>query len=372
MKHLLVTNDFPPKIGGIQSYLWELWRRLPPDEVTVLTSPHPDAAAWDRRQDFRVERVREPVLLPRPGLIRRINSLAEEVDAGIVLIDPVLPLGAVARSIRRPVGFVLHGAEIAVPGRIFPTSALLGRLLRSADLVISAGGYPLAEAERAAGRSLPAVVVPPGVDVERFAPVSVEERSALRARYGVADDALVVTGLSRLVPRKGFDTFIAAVAAVAVDRPDVVGLIAGTGRDDQRLRELVGANHAPVRMLGRIPDADLPGFYAMSDVFMMLCRDRWGGLEQEGFGIVFLEAAAAGIPQIAGRSGGSHEAVEHGVTGLIVDRPDDVHAVSASLADLLDDRVARILMGSEARTRAVNEFSYDRLAKHLAEALDAI
>ena len=372
MKHLLVTNDFPPKIGGIQSYLWELWRRLPPGDVTVLTSPHPDAAAWDRQQDFRVERVREPVLLPHPGLAHRINALAAEVGAGLVLLDPVLPLGALAPAIRRPVGFVLHGAEITVPGRIFPTGALLGRLLRSAKLVISAGGYPLAEAERAAGRSLPAVVVPPGVDVERFTPVTAEDRAALRSRYGVADDALVVTGLSRLVPRKGFDTFIAAVAEVALELPNVVGLIAGTGRDDQRLRELVGGHHAPVRMVGRVADADVAGFYAMSDVFMMLCRDRWRGLEQEGFGIVSLEAAAAGIPQIAGRSGGSHEAVEHGVTGLVIDRPDDPHTVAAALMELLDDPVARILMGSEARTRAVNEFSYDRLAKHLAEAIDAV
>lgn len=371
MRHLLVTNDFPPKVGGIQSYLWELWRRLPPDDVTVLTTANPEARSWDSAQDFRIVRSREPVLLPHPGLARRVARLAERVDASLVLFDPVLPLGLIAASVGRPFGFVLHGAEITVPGRLQPSGAIMGRMLRAARLVVAAGGYPLAEAERAAGRSLRSVVVPPGVDVERFVPLTAEQVESARARHGLGRDHVVISGVSRLVPRKGFDTFIAAVAEVGRDHPSLIGLIAGTGRDDHRLRELVGAHRAPVRMLGRVADADLPALYGMSDVFMMLCRDRWGGLEQEGFGIVFLEAAACAIPQIAGRSGGSHEAVEDEVTGLIVDRPDDVGAVTAALRELVESPAERLLMGGAARTRAVEHFSYDVLARRLAEALDA-
>src|SRR5438874_8382335 len=165
MRHLLVTNDFPPKVGGIQSYLWELWRRLPPDEVTVLTTPYAGTAEWDAEQAIRVERTSERVLFPTPSLARRIDALADEVDASLVLLDPALPLALLGPRLRHPYGLVLHGAEVTVPGRLPGSHAVLRHVLRGAALVVSAGGYALAEAERAAGRALPAVNVPPGVDV---------------------------------------------------------------------------------------------------------------------------------------------------------------------------------------------------------------
>jgi len=153
VKHLLVTNDFPPKLGGIQSYLWELWRRLPAEDVTVLTSPHDGAGAFDAAQPFRVERVREPVLLPHPLLARRILALADEVEAELILLDPALPLGLLGPALGRPYGLVLHGAEVTVPGRLPLSGSVLRRVLGGADLVVAAGGYPLAEAQRAARRN---------------------------------------------------------------------------------------------------------------------------------------------------------------------------------------------------------------------------
>jgi phosphatidylinositol alpha-1,6-mannosyltransferase len=126
---------------------------------------------------------------------------------------------------------------------------------------------------------------------------------------------------------------------------------------------------APIRFLGRVSDADLPSVYGAADVFAMLCRDRWGGLEQEGFGIVFLEAAACGVPQVAGHSGGSDEAVIDGVTGRIV-HGDDPLAVAAALAPMLDDDALRGRMGDAARTRAIEEFDYERLAARLGDALE--
>src|SRR5439155_370299 len=230
MPSLLVTNDFPPKLGGIQSYLWELWRRLPPGEVTVLTTPHPGAAEFDRAQPFRVVRDRDKVLLPTPALARRIDALAREVGAGVIFLDPALPQAA-----------------------------------------------PL------------------------------------------------VLGVSRLVPRKGFDVLIDAVARLdRLEFPAGEGValaLAGTGRDRNRLARraeragLGGRFH----LLGRVPDEDLAAVYGTADVFAMCCRERWAGLEAEGFGIVFLEAAACGLPAVAGRSGGAWEAVEDGVTGFVVD-----------------------------------------------------
>jgi len=359
---LLVTNDFPPKVGGIQSYLWELWRRLPPAETTVLTTAHPGAAAWDAEQSFRVERVRGRVLLPTRRLADRIDGLAREVGADVVFLDPWMPLGLVGPRLRAaPVIVVVHGAEVTLPGRLPVTRALGRRSLRAAAGVVAAGRYPAAEAARAAGRALPGVVIPPGVDVDAFHPLDDAGRVATRHDFGLPAGRPLVLGVSRLVPRKGFDTAIAAVGGLA----GVELVIVGTGRDRSRLERRARAAGIVdrVHFLGRVPLDRLSALYATADVFAMPCRDRWGGLEAEGFGIVFVEAAAAGVPAVAGRSGGSHEAVLDGVTGLVVDgRPGPVRD---ALATLLADEALRRRMGAAARARAVAELSYDRLVSRL-------
>jgi phosphatidylinositol alpha-1,6-mannosyltransferase len=369
LTHLLVTNDFPPKVGGIQSYLWELWRRLTPGKATVLTTTYDGAAAWDATQPFRVERTDDRVLLPTPGLARRIDHLADEVGADLVVLDPALPLGLLGPHLRRPYGVVLHGAEVTVPGRLPGSHALLRRVLRGARLVVAAGTYPAAEAERAAGRRLPVLHVPPGVDTERFRPLAADERTATRAALDLPAGASVVLGVSRLVPRKGFDVLIRAAHRLAPSRPDLVVAITGGGRDRARLGRIAAEGPADVRFLGRIDDARLPAVYGCADVFAMLCRDRWLGLEQEGFGIVFLEAAAAGVPQVAGASGGATEAVLDGVTGRVVERPADVAAAADAIGSLLDDPEGRANMATAGRQRAVDEFAYDRLGARLDDVL---
>src|SRR4051794_29991310 len=236
VKHLLVTNDFPPKVGGIQSYLWELWRRLPPDDVVVFTTPYAGTETFDAEQKFRVIRSRQPVLLPIPGQARRIDAMATEVGADLVVLDPALPLGLVGPSLRHPYAVVLHGAEVTVPGRLPVTRQLLDRVLRDAVLVVAAGGYPAAEGRNAAGSYLPpVVVVPPGVDVDRFRPADRSERAETRRRYGLPVEGTVVLALTRLVPRKGVDVLIDAVSQLAPSRPDVVLAVAGGGRDRPRL-----------------------------------------------------------------------------------------------------------------------------------------
>ena len=370
VKHLLVTNDFPPKIGGIQSLLWEWWRRLPPESFAVLTSPYDGAAEFDAAQPFLVERTREPVLLPHPWMVRRIDEMARRVGAERVVLDPAVPLGIVGPWLERPYDVVLHGAEVTVPGRLPVSKHVLGRVLRGARHVIAAGGYPAREAEHAAGRALPMTVVPPGVDVERFRPLTADERVRARRHFGFDDDAEIVVGISRLVPRKGFDTVIRSVAALAPFRPRLVLAIGGAGRDRERLESLAREVSAPVRFMGRVPHDDLPLLYGCADVSAMMCRNRWGGLEQEGFGIVFVEAAACGIPQIAGDSGGAAEAVADGETGFVVPDSGDVDAVVRHIARLLDDDEMRSRMGRASRERAVNEFSYATLAERLGRALE--
>jgi phosphatidyl-myo-inositol dimannoside synthase len=373
VKHLLVTNDFPPKIGGIQSLLWEWWRRLPPDRFAVLTSPYDGAAEFDREQPYRIERVPEPVLLPHPVMVRRVNELAADFGAELVVLDPAVPLGLIGPSLQLPYDVVLHGAEVTVPGRLPGSKQALAHVLRNARHVIAAGGYPSAEADRAAGRALPTTIVPPGVDTDRFRPLTTDERRRARLDFGLPPEGPVIVGVSRLVPRKGFDTAIRAVATMHDTHPELVLAIAGGGRDERRLRSLAAELGAPVRFLGRVAHDDLPRVYGCADVFTMLCRNRWGGLEQEGFGIVFVEAAACGVPQVAGDSGGAAEAVADGETGIVIRHPDrDDTAVDdavAAFTRLFADDELRRRMGEASRRRAEVEFSYDVLAARLGEAL---
>ncbi|MDA8399162.1 MAG: glycosyltransferase family 4 protein [Actinomycetota bacterium] len=373
MAHLLVTNDFPPKVGGIQSYLWELWRRLDPGTFAILTSSHPGGGELDKRQAFRVERMKASLLLPTAGVRRRVVDLAGEINADLVVLDPALPIGLIGPGLARrgiPYAVVLHGAEVAVPGRLPIASGALSFVLRHAVLAVCAGGYPEAEARRVAGKDMPRVVnIPPGVDVERFVPLDDQEREKARARFGIASGAPLVVSVSRLVPRKGLDILIDAAAMLQSSFPGLMVLIGGAGRDRGRLESRARAKRSPVRFLGMVPDSDLPALYGCADVFVMACRQRWNSFEQEGFGIVFLEAAAAGIPQVAGRSGGAHEAVVDGVTGFVLDDPSDASELARVTGTLLADDGLRCRMGRVARRRASTDFDYDQMARRLARAL---
>ncbi len=374
VKHLLVTNDYPPKIGGIQSYLWELWRRLPPDEVAVLTTPYAGAAEFDRQQQHRIERTQQRVLWPTPKLVRQINQMADAHDAEIVLLDPALICGPVGPQLDRPYGLVIHGAEVTVPGRLPVSRPLLGRLLRGASIVIAAGSYPLQEAERAANAKLQSVTVPPGVDSDRFSTLQGRERSAARTRFGVKDNDFVLATVNRLVPRKGIPTVIRAASKIRQERNDVSlkVLVGGVGRQQRNLSRLIAETESPTNLLGKISDSDVARLYGCADLMVMMCNERWFGLEQEGFGIAFLEAAAAGIPQIAGRSGGSHEAVAHGTTGLVLNDSRDIDAVASAIESLIDDKEKREHMGRQAKIRAKQTFDYDQLAKELQTALEKL
>jgi phosphatidylinositol alpha-1,6-mannosyltransferase len=390
-RHLLVTNDFPPKVGGIQSYLWELWRRLDPESFVVLTASSDDgAAAFDAAaaaQKIRVERVPGRILyFPTRRAESVIRSLASEVHASLVLLDPVVPLGLLGPRLGVPYGVVLHGAEIAIPARLPVTRRVVAGVLAGSSLVVSAGRYPAEQAVRvlgnasggsgaagaagAAGGAGPRrVEVPPGVDCAQFAPLGPAEQVAARARLGLPGDATVVASVSRLVPRKGMDVLIEAVHRLRTSFPDLLLVIAGGGREAPRLAAQARRLAAPVRFLGRVDEEDKRALLASADVFAMACRSRWLGLEEEGFGIVFLEAAACGTPQVAGDSGGAAEAVDDGVTGVVVRRPRDAGAVAAALRRLLADAEFRHRMGDAARERACGAFDYTSLAAKLAAAL---
>jgi phosphatidylinositol alpha-1,6-mannosyltransferase len=371
-RHLLVTNDYPPKTGGIQVYLHELWSRLEPGRAVVLTaSSHPEAARFDASTRVQVERVPSSTLFaPTPRALAAIEAAITRHQPDLVLLDPAWPLGLLGPRLSRPYGVVLHGAETAIPGRLPLVASSLRYVLRHAQVAICAGSYPEAEGRRVAAEHMPPVIrIPPGVDTLRFRPLDNSTRGDVRRSLGLDESSFLVSSYSRLVPRKGMDTLIRASARLDDEFPNLRVAIGGAGRDRARLEKLAKKLKSPVRFLGRVPGKDLSRWLGSSDLMVMDCRSRWLGLEQEGFGIVFVEAAATGVAQIAGRSGGSHEAVLDGVTGTVVADSRSDQALASAMRELMLDGARRLEYGRQSRTHAVECFEWGRLAAQLSREL---
>jgi phosphatidylinositol alpha-1,6-mannosyltransferase len=371
-RHLLVTNDYPPKTGGIQVYLHELWRRLEPERAVVLTATSDsNAAAFDETSEILVERIPATTLFfPSWRAKRAIESAIERHRPDLVLLDPAWPLGLLGPRLSVPYGVVVHGAEVTVPGRIPIVASSLRYVLTHAAVVVCAGSYPESEVRRiSAEYAPPIVIVTPGVDTERFTPLDPARRAEVRQSLGLDEHVFLVSSYSRLVPRKGMDTLIRAAARLKEHYPHLHVAIGGSGRDAKRLHTLAKRLRAPVTFLGRVPDEDLSDWLGASDLMVMDCRSRWLGLEQEGFGIVFVEAAATGVAQIAGRSGGSHEAVENGVTGFVVANSRSADLLAKAIRALMEDGDRRSAFGRASRAAAVERFDWDTLAARLSVEL---
>ncbi len=371
-RHLLVTNDFPPKTGGIQSYLFELWRRLEPGRAAILTaSSHPGAAEFDRDSGLEIDRVAASTLfMPTPGALRAVRAAIERHHVELVLFDPAWPLGLLGPFLPVPYGVIVHGAEVTIPGHLPGAAATLRRVLAGASVVLAAGHYPEAQTRRvAAERHPPTIQAPPGVDVTRFRPLDQGAKDRVRRELGISAQEFAIATYSRLVPRKGFDTLIRASARLAPRYPQLRVYAGGSGRDAKRLESLARRLKAPVHFLGRVNDELLPAWLGASDLFVMDCRSRWMGLEREGFGIVFLEAQAAGVAAVAGRSGGSHEAVAHGETGIVLANPHSVRALSEAIARLIDDDQTRSRLATRARSFVAERFSWEDVATRLSRDL---
>lgn len=371
-RHLLVTNDYPPKTGGIQVYLHELWRRLEPERAVVLTATSdPNAEAFDASSEVLVERVPSKTLFfPSRRAKRAIEAAIARHQPDLVLLDPAWPLGLLGPQLSVPYGVVVHGAEVTVPGRIPMIASSLRYVLKRATVVICAGSFPESEVRRITAEFAPPIItVTPGVDTGRFTPLDPSRRAEVRQSFGLEEKAFLVSSYSRLVPRKGMDTLIRAAARLQAQYPELRVAIGGSGRDEKRLRTLAKRLGAPVTFLGRVPDEDLSDWLGASDLMVMDCRSRWLGLEQEGFGIVFVEAAATGVAQIAGRSGGSHEAVQNDVTGFVVADSRSADLLAKAIRALMKDDDRRLAFGRAARSTAVERFDWNTLAARLSVEL---
>jgi phosphatidyl-myo-inositol dimannoside synthase len=372
---LLVTNDFPPRLGGIQSYLAELVTRLATTgehTLTVYTPQWKDAETFDARAaGYHVVRHPGTLMLPVPTVDARMRRLIAEHGIDTVWFGAAAPLGLLAHRARQAgatrVLASTHGHEVG--WSMLPLArSVLRRIGEDSDVVTFVSRYTRGRFASAFGPQAALEHLPPGVDTERFRPDPVS-RAELRTRYGLGQRPTVVC-LSRLVPRKGQDVLIRALPSIRQRVDGAALVIAGGGPYLAALRQLAErfgvSDH--VTFTGGVPAADLPAYHAMADVFAMPCRTRGAGLDVEGLGIVFLEASATGVPVIAGSSGGAPETVRHNKTGMVVDGR-SVNQVADAVTELLADPDRAAAMGAAGRDWVTAQWRWDDLAGRLAELI---
>ena len=378
-KTLIVTNDFPPRPGGIQAFLHNMALRLEPERLVVYASTWKRGregaeatAAFDAEQPFTVVRDATTMLLPAPAATRRAVGLLREHGCTAVWFGAAAPLGLMAPALRKAGAERLvattHGHE-AGWAQLPASRQLLRRIGESTDTITYLGEYTRSRIAAALSPAAAArmVQLPPGVDEKVFHPGS--GGAEVRARLGLTDRPVVVC-VSRLVPRKGQDTLILAMPRILAREPEAVLLIVGGGpyeKDLRRLAHETGVTDS-VRFTGAVPWSELPAHYGAGDVFAMPCRTRRGGLDVEGLGIVYLEASATGLPVVAGDSGGAPDAVLDGETGWVV-RGGSPEDAADRITALLGDAELRRNMGERGRQWVEERWRWDLLAERLKEQL---
>ncbi len=369
---LVVTNDFPPRPGGIQSFVHGLVSRLPAADVVVLTSRWRGWQEYDAGQPYEIVRADTSVLLPTAAVRRRAVELLRARECSAVWFGAAAPLGLLAPALRRAgarrIVATTHGHEVGwslLPG----ARRVLRRIAASVDVVTYLGAFTYGHLRGAFGPFADRLArLTPGVDANMFRPGC---GARVRATLGLADRPVVVC-VSRLMPRKGQDVLLRALPLIRSAVPDAALLFVGGGPSRGDLERCVDRNglREHVVLTGSVPAAELPSYYGAGDVFAMPCRSRLGGLDVEGLGMVYLEAAACGLPVVAGRSGGAPDAVRDGETGAVVDGA-SADAVATAIAELLGDPVRATAMGMRGREWVEREWSWDRSVALLREWLFA-
>ncbi|MFC0100094.1 glycosyltransferase family 4 protein [Micromonospora marina] len=368
---VLITNDFPPRPGGIQSFVHNLAVRQQPGAVVVYASSWRGAEKFDADQPFEVVRERTRVLLPTPLIARRAARLARAYDCDTVWFGAAAPLGLLAGGLRRRAGIrravaLTHGHEVgwaALPG----ARSALRRIGRGVDVTTYLGEYTRARLARALDGLTELRRLAPGVDVETYHPDV--DGGRVRSRLGLADRPVVVC-VSRLVPRKGQDMLIRALPEIRRRVPDAALLVVGGGPYRSTLEKLARQTglERDVVFTGSVPSAELPAHYAAGDVYAMPCRTRNRGLDVEGLGIVYLEASATGLPVVAGDSGGAPDAVREGETGYVVGGR-NVAQLADRVATLLADRDLARQFGAAGRAWVEREWRWETQAQRMAALL---
>ena len=354
---LFVTNDFPPRIGGAQSYYWGVIRTLDPSEVAILAPAHIDAAAFDATHPYTVVRASTSVLWPTNAMLHTVEQMAEREGAELIQLGHPLPAGLLGPRLRQrrglPYVVFLGGAEVTLPGVVPGVNNMLRHVLGNASMLLTVSEYTAEAARKQTHGRVPAEVLRPPLLVDEFAPADGAEVACLRERLGI--DGQIVVCVGRLVPRKGQDKLIDALALLRSEFPRLHLVLIGEGRlttglyDRAQKRGVVERVH----LTGALTDKAMKEWLRAADLFASPCRSRWAGLEVEGFGIVFAEAALAGLPVIAGDSGGAPEAVIQGDTGLVVDGHSGQQVAAALASMLRRTPEQRRIMGAKGRELAL-------------------
>ena len=375
MRVLVITNDLPPRIGGIQYYVDQLCRGLATagDEVLVFGSTSDGAPEWDAGAPYEVVRLRTPVMLPGPYTTARALGLVRRHRPDVVVFGAAFPLALMGPIIRKRTGtpFVAFTHGLEVTSRRAPGGSLPLRLIgRSAAAVTFVSHWCDSELRPAFGDGPRYDLLPPAVDPDAFHP-GVDGR-AVRERLGLGTAPTIVC-VSRLVERKGQDTLIRVLPEVRRRVPDTRLVIVGDGPHRETLERQARERHVDdaVVFTGKVSDDELPSHYAAADVFAMLCRERRGGLEVEAFGIVFIQAQAVGVPVVAGNIGGVADSLRDGTTGHLVDSTDDADVVRA-LVDVLGDEARRRQMGSAGADLIARSYTWPERSRQLRGLLESV
>lgn len=358
---LLVTNDFGPRAGGIETFVIGLLERAPRGEVIVYTSSQEDSDSYDQgwltHHGVRVIRDRSRILLPTPRVIRNLRRIIAKEEIATIWFGAAAPLGFSARWLRiaevKRIIALTHGHELWW-SKIPPFSWAMKEIGRSSDYITYLGEYT----RKALARKIPAaklVRIAPGIDTAHFAPSdTTNEKKMLEL-----NDRPVIISVGRLVHRKGQDRLIEAMPKILAVHPDAVLLFVGEGPYKKRLEELTRSLRLEesVRFMGRVHYEDLPRVISLGDIFAMPSRDRLFGLEVEGLGIVYLEASSCGLPIIVGASGGAPDAVRDGATGFVVDG-NDRDLIAERILQLLADENLRKSFGQAGRKWAQEEWDW--------------
>jgi phosphatidyl-myo-inositol dimannoside synthase len=362
---LVVTNDFPPRVGGIQRTLESLCRALPAERVSVIAPACQGSDAFDAAAGFDIVRERRRFVWPTPAFADRVEIEIARTGAEVVLFGDAFPLallGPRLASHGTPSVVLAHGFDYWL-STVPVAHGVMKRMTSHASRVAGCSEFISRRVRTAVPRHVPVSVLHPGADVERFRPDL--PTADLRERHALGDRPLIVC-VSRLVPRKGQDVLIRSMRAIQRRVPEAALLLVGSGPYEAKLRTL--AERAPTRsvsFVGEVTEEDLPRYYAAGDVFAMPCRTRMAGLEVEGWGNVYIEAAACGRPVVVGDSGGSREALVHGETGLLVDGS-DVDGVADAVSSLLEDPAYARRLGKTGRARVERDHTWPRVAERLA------
>ena len=370
---LLVTNDFGPRAGGIETFVIGLLERIPQGEVVVYTSSQENSEAFDQRwrEKYGVDVIRDraKILLPTPRVIRKLRAVILKRNLKTIWFGAAAPLGFSARWLRKSganhIVALTHGHEVWW-SKVWPFSMAMKEIGRSVDVATFLGDFTRQAIAPRFTNPEKLLKIAPGIDTEHFNPRNAEK---LRKSLGLESKPTIVC-VGRLVHRKGQDRLVEAMPEILKRFPDATLVFIGEGPHRARLDALIKRNKVEnnVRFIGRIQYAELPEYIALGDVFAMPSRSRFFGLEVEGLGIVYLEASSCGLPVIAGASGGAPDAVRDGETGFVVDG-NNIDEIAERIIQLLADHNLREVMGKAGRQWVLDEWRWERWSQTFNTAL---